>query len=343
MNKNYGKFGIAIQADEEVDATEPGVSFYASDNSDGMHSEKMLQSLSMTKGPAPKIASYVDSIASTFGVTTLAFPDLVGALLAAACGKDDCQIDSNGITTHTITFGDGIPTLTVFEQKGADDADIETMTGAKIDTLTLTAEGNKPLQVESSIKGCSRKWLVGQNSWPADDPDLQQGFFALAGAQLLFALASDEPGKPPAGVTISKIQVTINNALEAKTPMGSAEPAKQAEQSPTVTVSIEGSTDSTDIYREVATGAKDGGPVSSAVITGSTQMVFPHTADADQKLIIKVPSIPWICSAMPVSPEGGEFDLNLSTDGALDAGDGVATFIVANKSAGYFDAQDEEE
>lgn len=338
MNKNYGLFGLGVQSARGTAATAPTASFHASSDSEGMSAEKMLQSIKLTKGSPVDVASFVKEISTKFGATTLAFPDLVGLLLYAACGKDAVTGGTDGIYTHTIKCGDGLPYLTIFEQKGSADADISTMQDAKIDSLTITAEGTDPLALDMTLNGCKMAWDNGNSTWPGDPFDIHIGYFVLAGAQVLFSLSTGEPVAVPAGVILSKLVVAIANSVEAKAPMGDASPLDQREKGSVISVSIEGTSDSTEIYREVATGSKTGEGIVSKVITGSIQVTLKHVSDPDQLLVIKIPAIPWKCDVMGVSTDGGDFDLKLSTDGALDLGDGPVTFILSNEVADYLPA-----
>lgn len=341
MNKNYGYFGAAIQAKQGTAATAPGATFYASDDSDGLDAAKEITSINLTKGSPVAVASYVDTIDPSFNVKTLAFPDLVGMLLTAACGADTATADASGDTyTHTIEIADGLPFMTIFEQKGSPDADIEVLEDAKVDSLTITAEGNKPLGLDVTIKGCKEAYKNGTTSIGGTAFDIANGYFDLAGAEVLFSLATDTPVAVPMGITLNKIEVAIKNSVNAKRPMGSAVPNNQVEQGSVVSVTLEGETDSTEQYREVMTGSKMGEDIISKVITGSVQIKFKHSNNDALSLTMKIPAIPWKCDPMGVSTDGGAFALKLSTDGALDTGDGAASFVLVNKSAGYLPAGD---
>lgn len=340
MNKNYGYFGAAIQAKQGTAATAPGATFYANDDSDGLDAAKDLGSINLTKGSPVAVASYVETIDPSFNVKTLAFPDLVGMLLTAACGADTATADADGIYTHTIEIADGLPFMTIFEQKGSPTADIEVLEDAKVDSLTITAEGNKPLNIDVTIKGCKEAYKNGTTSIGGTAFDIANGYFDLAGAEVLFSLSTDTPTAVPMGITLSKIEVAIKNSVNAKRPMGSAVPNNQVEQGSVVSVTLEGETDSTEQYREVMTGSKTGEEISSKVITGSVQIKFKHSNNEALSLTMKVPSIPWKCDPMSVSTDGGAFALKLSTDGALDTGDGAASFVLVNKTAGYLPSGD---
>lgn len=335
MNKNYGLFGAAVQTERGEAAAAPTASFHASADSAGMSAEKTLESIKLTKGSPVDVDSYVNEVSTKFDSTTLAFPNLLGLLLYAACGKDTPAAGSNGLHTHTIKCGNDLPYLTLFEQKGSAEADISKMQDAKVDSLTITAEGNKPLALAMAIAGCKMAWQNGTNTWPGDPFDISEGYFVLADAQVLFSLSTGEPVAVPAGIILDKIELTIANSVEGKAPLGSAAPIDQVEKGSVVSLAIEGSTDSTEIYREVATGSKTGENVASTVITGSAQIAFKHSNNPNLQFVMKIPTIPWKCDAMNVSVDGGDFDLKLSTDGALDTGSGAVEFLLTNTVESY--------
>lgn len=89
------------------------------------------------------------------------------------------------------------------------------------------------------------------------------------------------------------------------------------------------------------TGSKTGTKLASTVVTGSLQMTFKHSTNENFSLVLKVPMIPWSCDAMAVSTDGGPFDLKLSTEGALDPGDGSGTaqIIITNDLAPIIDSE----
>lgn len=335
MNKNFGRFGVAIQTERGVAATAPSSTFYASADSDGLSADKQIQSLDLTKGNPTAVSSFVSQIEQKFAATTLSFPALTAFLLYAALGKIETEAADDGLFTHTITSGADKPNLTVFEQKGGSDVDIATLEDAIINTLTITAEGTTPLALALDIPGCRMAWKDGVNTWPGGDLDINDGYYDLSNAKVLFSLSDDTPVEVPLGIVLSKLEVVINNNVSAKREMGNASPKKQSDGTQLITVNVEGDTDSTDQYREALTGSKSGTLVSSQIVVGSMQVEFSHNLDPNQKLIIKLPAIPWKVDPMGVSTDGGDFSLKLSTDGALDLGNGAITCIVVNKTDSY--------
>lgn len=333
MNKNYGQFGYAIQTARGTAAAAPTVSFYASDDSDGINSEKSLETLNLTiGGKSTAVDTYTDEVEVSMETTTLAFPDMTGLLLAAAMGAD--TVTGSGPYVHTITAGEELPYITATEQKGARNAALRRMTDAKVDELTINAEGVAPISIEATLAGCDAKWLAA-TSWNGPTFDIDDGYYSLANAEVLFSLSTDTPGAVPAGVNLESLEIGIANNVEATRALGSAVPLDQVEQTQSISVTISGTTDSTALYREVITGAAAGTDIATAVVTGSLQITFPHNTDADQSLVIKVPAIPWECEVPAVSTDGGPFELSLSTDDALAVDGTAATFIVTNGTASY--------
>lgn len=320
MNKNYGLFGLAVQTAQKQAATAPTVSFYASGDSNGLSAEKTVASLDLTKGSPVAVSSYVDSLEPKFEATTLGFPDMLALLAYASLGKVETAGDAAPYT-HTITPGESLPYLTVFEQKGSASAAMARLVDSKVDSLKLSAEGVKPISFDMTINGCLMEWL-SVTSWNGPQFNIADGYFTLANAEVLFSLSTGTPVAVPAGVNLSKLELEIANSVSSQAILGSPVPGDQTESGSVITVNIEGTSDSTELYREVMTGSKTGTALASTVVTGSLQMTFAHNTDENIKLILKVPAIPWTCDVMAVSTEGGPFDLKLSTEGALDPGDG---------------------
>lgn len=334
MNRNYGQFGYAIQTARGTAAAAPTVSFYASDDSDGIDSEKSLETLNLTiGGKSTAVDTYTDEVEVGMETTTLAFPDMTGLLLAAAMGAD--EVSGSGSTkVHTITAGESLPYVTATEQKGAKNANLRQMTDAKVDELTITAEGVAPIAIEATLAGCDAKWLAA-TAWNGPAFDIDNGYYTLAGAEVLFSLSSDTPGAVPAGVNLESLEVSISNNVEATRTLGSAVPKDQVEQTQQVGVSISGTTDSTALYREVITGSATGTDIATAVVTGSLQMTFQHNTNDAYSFVVKIPAIPWECEVPAVSTDGGPFELSLSTDDALAVAGTAATFIVTNGVTKY--------
>lgn len=327
MNKNYGLFGLGLQTEQGKAAEAPNVSFHASGDSNGISAERTLESVKLTRGNPVDVGSYISEIAPTFEATTLGFPGMLSLIAYAALGKvvDDGESEPY---THTITPGESLPYLTVFEQKGASNAPITSMIDAKVDSLSLSAEGVAPISFDMTINGCKVEWSDGA-SWQGPAFDLAEGWFTLADAEVLFSLTDGSPVAVPVGVNLSSLNVEIANSVETQPVLGSAIPGDQKEGTSTITCSLEGTTDSTELYREVMTGSSNGTSIASSVVTGSLQFSFKHSTKPNWGLVIKIPCIPWNCDVLSVSTDGGPFDLSLSTDGALapSAGDTISILI----------------
>ena len=320
MNKNFGLFGLGLQTAQGTAADAPTVSFHASGDSNGLTAERSTDSIKLTKGSPVDAGTYISELSPKFEATTLGFPKMLALLAYAALGKVETSGEASPYT-HTITPGESLPYLTVFEQKGSASAPLARLVDAKVDSLKMTAEGVAPISFEMSIAGCLMEWQEA-TSWSGPKFDLSQGWFTLEDAEVLFSLSDGSPVAVPVGVNLSKLELEIANSVTSQPVMGSPVPGDQVEGGTVVTVNLEGTTDSTEMYREVMTGSKTGTALASKVVTGSLQMTFKHSSKSDFSFVVKVPSIPWNCDAMSVSTDGGPFDLKLSTDGALDPGDG---------------------
>lgn len=334
MNKNYGLFGLALQANASTAASTPTVVFAASAASDGMDASTSTEGVKLTIGGRDTTVSrYISGSENSFNATTLCFADMLGLLLKAALGED--TVTGTGAPyTHDFTGGESIPSVTIWQQVGASNAAVQRLDSAKVDNLTISMEGTTPPAVEMQLAGTKMQWL-GATSMPGSvEFDPSDGWFLTASAEVLFSLADDTPVAVPASVDLQSLSVAIANNLEASTRLGQVDPARQTEGTASVTVNVSGTTSDTALYRQVKTGSASGTDLASAIVTGSMQVTLAHSVE-EWELVIKLPAIPWTIEPMQVDPDGGNFALSLSTDGALAVDGTACEFILQNGVASY--------
>lgn len=333
MNKNYGQYGLAIEKTEGAAETTPAVSFYMSADSDGIDVSTSTDKVRLTSGGRDTTAGrFVSGLDATAKGTTIGFADFVGMLLYSALGADEVT-GSAAPYTHDIKMGEKLPAVTVFEQKGSLSAPVQTLAGCKLNSLTISAEGTTPPSFEFEYAGCEAKW-TDVTTWPGPAVDVDGGWFKTAGAEVLFSLVDGNAAAVPAGVNLSSVEIGIKNNVEKTPALSEVAPRRQTEGATEVSIKLSGTSDSTELYREVKTGSKTGSTVSGVVVTGALQITFPHLSK-DWSLVVKVPEIPWEIDAMGVSVEGGPFDLSLSTDGAIAKDGSSIEFILQNAVAKY--------
>lgn len=333
MNKNYGTFGFAKQSAIGT-AKPPTITVQASSDSDGLDVSTSTEAVKLTNGKRDTTAGrYITGSEAGASLTTLAFADFLGLVLLGALGSDEVS-GSASPYTHDIKMGESLPYLTFAQQVGSSAAPLQQLADCKVDSLSISAEGTKPLSVEVALKGCAATWL-SEAKWSGPEFDVAKGWFRTTDVQVLFSLASAEPGEVPASVDLSGISFKVSNSVEASTGIGKVAPKRQTEKSATVTAEISGTTESTALYREVKTGKADGTSVASTIVTGSLQATFKHTVHDDWSLVVKMGAIPWSINAMGVSTEGGPFALTLSTDGAISVDGTSIEFILVNDVASY--------
>lgn len=333
MNKNYGLFGLALQANDSTPASTPQVLFAASEGSDGMDANTSTDGVRLTIGGRDTTVNrYISGSENTFNATTLAFADVLGLVLKAALGEDTVT-GSAAPYTHDIKGGESIPAVTVWQQVGASNAAVQRMDGAKVDELTISLEGTQPPAIEMSLAGTKMQWLPA-TTMPGGTFDPSAGWYLTAGAEVLFSLADGTPVAVPATVDLQSLSIAIANNLEASTRLGEVDPARQTEGAADVTVDVSGTTSDTSLYRQVKTGSASGTELASTIVTGSLQVTLAHSAE-DWELVIKLPAIPWTIEPMQVDPEGGNFELSLSTEGALAVDGSACEFIIQNAVASY--------
>lgn len=333
MNKNNGTFGLGKQTAAGTVAA-PTVTVLASADSDGIDASSSTEAVKLTNGKRDTtVGRYISGTEATSKITTLAFADFLGLALYAALGKDTVT-GTEAPYAHDIAMGESLPYLTFTQQVGSSAAALQQLSDCKVDSLTISAEGTKPPAVELSLKGCAATWLT-VTTWagPAFNPE--DGWFRTTDASVLFSLTDGEPIAVPAAVTLSSVNVKIENAVESSTCFGQIAPSRQTEKSATVTCELSGTTDSTELYRRVKTGTADGTNIASSIVTGALQLVFKHTKHEDWTFTIKMGAIPWKINAMGVSTEGGPFSLTLSTDGAISVDGTSVEFILQNAVKNY--------
>lgn len=89
MNKNYGVFGLALQAEKGTPVA-PSVTFLASADSPGIDASTSTEAVNLTNGMRDTtVDRYINGSESTAHVTTIATADMLGLLLYATLGRID--------------------------------------------------------------------------------------------------------------------------------------------------------------------------------------------------------------------------------------------------------------
>ena len=336
MNKNYGVFGLALQAEKGTPVA-PSVTFLASADSPGIDASTSTEAVNLTNGMRDTtVDRYINGSESTAHVTTIATADMLGLLLYATLGRI-ATAGTEAPYTHDVKMGEELPLLTFTQQVGSSSAALQQLDDCKVSQLTIAASGTTPPSVEMQLAGCKAKWLAS-SEWSGPAFDITDGYFKTIDAEVLFSLTDGDASEPPASVVLNSINIDINNNTSATSKLGSIEPSLQTEGSATVTVSLEGTTDSTALYRAVKTGSESGTELAKSIVIGALQASFPHTVE-DWTLVAKLGAIPWTIEAMNVGVEGGPFDLRLSTDGAISVDGTSIEFLLQNEVASYAAAQ----
>lgn len=332
MDKSYAKYGFALQSGDTA-ASAPAVTFLASGDSAGIDSSTSTEAVALTNGKRDTtVDRYIAASDSSASVTTIATADMLGLLLYAALGAIDTDGDSAPYA-HSITMGESIPTLSFFQQVGASNAALQRLSGCKLDSLAIEAEGTKPPSVQMTFNGTVAEWLSA-TTWSGPSFDVSDGYFKTIDAEVLFSLTDGTAAAPPSSVVLSKVSFNVSNSVAKGTRLGKVEPHKQVEGAATVTCSLEGTCDDTSLYRAVKTGSTSGTQIASAIVMGALQVTFPHSVE-DWDLVVKLGAVPWTIEAMSASTEGGPFDLKLSTDGAVSVDGTSIEFILENDVASY--------
>lgn len=319
MNKTYGRFGLGRQTNA-TDAVAPVVTFLASGDSQGIDANANSEAIRLTNGLRDTTAyRYNSGSEATASVTTILTDNVLAAVMKAALGKD-VVTGSNKPYVHTVTMGEALDYYTFTEQKGSASAPMSKLAGCKVTSVSIEAEGSTPPTMDIELAGC--KFNTGQaGSWPSEaalvDP-MSDGFYITAGAEVLFSANTNTPGAVPASIVLQSFSCEFQNDMESTVEFGQVEAKTQDEGASTVTCSLNGTTSDTELWRIIKTGSETGTELSSNMVVGSLQVTFKHSKNSDWSFTLKFPAVPWNISSMSVDPEGGPFDLELSTDGAIN-------------------------
>lgn len=332
MNRSYGIFGLGAQTGT-TPASAPSTSFYATADSPGIDASSTTDPLRLTNGQRDTtVDRYISGSEATAQVTTICTADSLPQLLYAALGNI-AATGSSAPYTQDITMGSELPYFSFFQQVGSSAAALQRLASCKVASLELAASGTTPPTLALNLAGTKPAWLSA-TTWSGPSFDIDNGYFKTIGAEVLFSLVDANPAAPPSSVTLSSVNVQIQNSLTALTELGEITPEMQEEGAATVTVSIEGTTSDTELYRIVKTGSASGTELAGDIVVGSCQITFPHSEE-DWEFVTKLGAVPWRIEAMNVGVEGGPFDLRLSTDGAIAVNGTSVEFLVETDVASF--------
>ena len=334
INVSIGTLGVALQqgpAPAEAPTIKHGLT-----GGGLVKPERSIDSKSIASGLRANAsnASYVSEVNMGVDFETLAYADSLPLYLFAAMGNivSTPLEGKSGYFKHVITLGSTLPLLTFFGQIGESSAQtVHRVDGCKVDTVSVSFEGNAPLDVSVTAAGSDA--LLFQGWSDTVTPSFFDGGFTTTGGT--FRL--DTTSETPADVTVTQGSFELSNNIEAKRGAGQAVPTMLAEGKLTTNVSMTTVPDDFELLRKALTGSASGTKVSSKIVYGSAAWSFTHQDDPECTLEVAFTHVPWNFEMPAVDPEGNAAEVEFSADdvGIASAGGTPVTVTVTNKVQSY--------
>lgn len=334
INTSIGLVGVALQ-NGPTPATEPE---YKHGLTGGgiISPERTIEQQAIACGMRANASnsSYVSEVNMGVDFETAAYANALGLYLYATCGNVESTAaqGKEGYYKHVITLGSILPLLTFWGQVGAtEDQTVHRVDGAKMDTLSLTFEGNAPLTIGVTAAGVDAA-LFG--SWTdVVAPSCFDGYFVPTNGEFLIDTAS----QTPAAATITGGSFELSNSLTSYRGAGQVLPSQIAESKMTTNVSNTVIPDDWALIRKMLTGSSTGTEVTASIVYGSCKWTFTHTADPNCSLVVEFANVPWNCEMPEVDPEGGAAEIEFSADdvGISSADGSPVTITLTNKVESY--------
>ena len=335
INTSIALLGVALQKDKATAAAQP--QFKHGLTGGGLvKPERTVDQKNVACGLRANASNgaYVSEVNIGVDFETLAYADALGLYLYAALGNvtTTAVTDKTGYYKHTIKLGNVLKYLTFWGQLGDTAlATVQQATGCKVDTVSLSFEGNAPLDIGVTAAGIAAQ-LFG--SWTGDtEPSCFDGSFIPTAGEFLI----DTNSQTPVAATITKGSFELSNSLTAYRGAGQVIPNELAEGKLTTGVNVTAQPEDWTLMRKTLTGADDGTAVTPNVVYGSTKWSFTHSQDANCTLVVTIGNVPWNFEMPEVDPEGAAAEVEFSADnvGIASRTDSPVTIEIVNKVASY--------
>lgn len=330
VNTSIGLVALAKQTAKGVPAASPTFS-HGLTGGKVFNVDRGVEAANVACGIRANTDSYVSEVSVGLDYEFYPYADAFPLYAAAAMGNitSAAAEGKTGFFKHTVTIGSTLPYLTLWGQIGADN--IQRVDDAKLDTLSISFEGNAPLDIGATFMGCDA--LMGIATWPGKDPSCFDGYFVPTGGT--FKL--DTNGSVPKNETVLSGSLELANNCEEYRAAGRAMADDVAEGKLTSSGSVTVLVQDLKAYRKLVTGTETGTAISSAMVYGSFDWRFEHSKDPDLKLTITAHRVPFTAEFPDVDPEGGAAEMEFSFDDiALESAvDSPVTIEVINKVATY--------
>lgn len=255
--------------------------------------------------------------------TCRAHPKTIGLYAYAALGA--VATAGSAPSTHTITLGDDLPYLTMFGTMAGNYYKVQDV---KVDELTMSWEGNEPLEV--GVTGMGTVLTVLSSAYTSTVNETADTYFRPVGGT--FSVDVDGASGTAATAKINSGEVSITNNAEQIMVSGNITPDDVVIGRQEVEVSFDITPDNLNIWRTIVTGSSAGTLASGSVVYGSFSCQF---VDGTNTLTVSGDRVAFTCDFPDADPAGGTVTLALAGLAVSDGSTSPITITVVNEQSSY--------
>jgi hypothetical protein len=282
--------------------------------------------LEVTTGKRAAANIIRESVTTSVEVQSPAYLKTLGLYLLGAMGSVTTTGSAPGPYTHTFATGD-LPYLGFFA-KGIG-ADIEAIRDCKIDELTLSWEGARPLELSVSANGTV--FSYPSTFTPSVDETASESFLVPVGGTFEY----DPLGSSVASARVIGGELMIKNNVATIDASASVVSDDVQEGSQEHTLKLTIVPENLADFRKTVTGSGSGAGISETVPLGSVNLVFRENGGTGT-LTVTGSKVAFLTAFPEADPSGAAIEIELSGM-ALVAPGGTSplTYVLANGQASY--------
>lgn len=281
-------------------------------------------------GQSYAINAYVEEVASGFDAPVRAYPKAMGLLLYGLFGTCvTTEGTKSGTYSHEFTVDPVSQNVPWFTLWGNVENEYVRSHDAKVGSLELSFDGNKPLEIATTLACLGVLFGDGAKS-PSGGSDMA-GLKYFTPANCAFKMDAAGATLEARKVTKFGLKMTRNVSPEyfSGSPLPSELSMGKFEAAPSFTLKP----DNLDDFRKSVTGSSDGTLVSADVITGSYELLL---VQGDFSLKLEGFKVPWKIAWPKSDAGGGAVELEVSADNQLGtASESPIKVTLVNDIASY--------
>lgn len=328
VNTSIGMVAVAKQAARDTAASTPTF-LHGLTGGQTFQLDRSVEDAAVACGVRAGTDAYVSTIVPGLDFETYGYSDALPLYFYGAMGNIASTGSESAGYDHVITLGDMLPYLTFWGRTGSEYTQVS---GAKINELEMSFEGNQPLEFGVTVIGMAA--TLGLASIPGSiDPACFDGYFVPTNGTFKVDTAGDAPAVAP----VMSGSLTLNNNCTYDPYAGQVMPGDVAEGKLTTSGSITVKPDDMALYRKMVTGSDSGTTPTGAIVYGSFELNFTHSKNPEHTLKIAASRVPFTAEFPEVDPNGGAAEVEFSfADLYLDSPSGSPlTVTVHNGTASY--------